>query len=154
MSPRRLKRFKAFSLIEVLVAMSIIALASTSIITVLSHAAKYMRVDAKLQLATQICDAYLTDIYMATNIRQKLFSPQDLSNLAYNAPLPRLLAPQRITTPEGLLLLVNKKVRKLDPLLVDIGLEVIWKPTDSSNARSRQYWVETSISERYLMSLK
>ena len=133
--------------------MSIIAMASTSIITVLSHATKYMRLDVKLQQATQICDAYLTDIYMASNISLALFSTQDIVLLNKSEKLPRLLPPERILTKEGLLLLVNKKVRKLDPLLVDIGLEVIWKTT-SSNKKSRQFWVETSISERYLMSLR
>ncbi len=153
MKKRPVRTYPAFSLIEVLVALSIIAMASSSIITLLSNATRFMHVDEKLQTATQISDRYLNEIYMAKDLKKALFTTNELSILGPNVKLPKLLPPQRITTPEGILMLINKKIRRWDPLLVDVGIELIWQSL-STNTKARQFWVETTFSEEYLKRLK
>lgn len=143
----------AFSLVEVLVALSIIAMASSSIISLLSNATRFLRIDEKLQSATYLGERYLSELYLAPDLKKALFTTNELALLGPSPRVPRMLPPERISTPEGILMLVNKKIRRWQPLLVDVGIELIWQAA-GTNARQRQYWLETTLSEEYLTRLK
>jgi type II secretory pathway pseudopilin PulG len=140
-------------MIELLVALSVIAIGVATTVSIFSNASQWMSVDRDMQRAVLSIDRYLSDVYVASNMKQALFSEDDVTNLSARRQFPFLLPPWKTNVADGISLLVNRNVRNWDPLFCDVGIEAVIS-FQATNRKSKHFWVETTFSERYLGKLK
>lgn len=146
-------KLKSFTLIEVLVALSIIGIATLSTLTIFANLARYSVSDKRMQLAVETANNHLSQLYLAKELKTTLFDAKEISNINTIRRFPLRLKPQRINIEDDIFMLVNKKIVSYEPLLVDVGIEVII-PSKVSNQKARHYWVETTLSESYMNKLE
>ncbi len=149
---RRAGRLRGFTLIEIMVALTIIGIGTTAALSVYSAMLKNATYDSRFEKGVESAEEYLANLYLSTNLAADLFDASELSNLMSRPQLPVRLSPVQSSPENGIVLLVNKNVRRWQPLLVDVGIEVIIR-YDETNRPDRHYWMETTFSEAYLGKL-
>lgn len=150
------KKLRAFSLIEVLVAISIIGIVVVSTMSVFVNMNRYLFQDKDLQSVNDFSQRYLFNLYEGESLRSNLFTPMDISNLNRQRIFPVLLKPEETNITTNIRFFINKKVERWDPLLVNVGLEALITVPEAkrTGAKTRHYWIETTLSENYLSKLK
>lgn len=149
---RLLERYRGFTLIEVMVALSIIAIGTTAALSVYAMMIKNASYDSRYEKGIEAAENYLSTLYLSTNLSADLLSPDEYSNVMSRSSLPVLLPPAKSYPAEGVEMLVNKNIRRWKPMLVDVGVEVIVS-YEETNRQSRHYWIESTFSEAYLGKL-
>lgn len=146
------RKFAGFTLIEVMVALVIIGIGATAALSIYSAMVRNADYDTRFEEGVDAAQNYLSSLYLSTNMTADLFSASELSNIAAIRELPALLPPVRTNAGEGIVMLVNKNIRRWQPLLVDVGIEVIIQ-YDETNRQDRSYWIETTFSEPYVQKM-
>jgi prepilin-type N-terminal cleavage/methylation domain-containing protein len=149
-------RLKAFSLIEVLVAIFIIGVVVVSTLSVFVNMNRYLFQDKDLQAVNDFSQRYLFSLYLDGNLKERLFTASEISNLNRSRIFPMMLKPEETNITPNIRFFINRKIERWDPLLVNIGLEALVNVPESkrTGAKTRQYWIETTLSESYLVKLK
>jgi hypothetical protein len=109
--------------------------------------------DRTTENAVSQANNYLAQIYLASNLRTALFDNGELSNLYFTQAFPVKFRAKEIKIDENITMLVNKKVERLNPLLVYVGIEMLIKRS-GTNVKPKSYWVETTFSEVYMDRIK
>jgi len=147
------RKLFAFTLIEVMVALSVIGVATFSTVAIFSNSMRYMAYDYNMQKAVETADKYFANLYLAGDIRKELFSQSELTNILNARAFPLLLRPERHNISDNIYMLINKNIIAWNPLTVDIGLEIIIEP-EGTNRTPRHLWFETTFCENYLKKLE
>jgi prepilin-type N-terminal cleavage/methylation domain-containing protein len=152
------RRFPSFTLIEVLAALVIIGIGVTSTLTLIVNVQKYLSMDKELGRVVTYTDNYLSKLYLSGNLKSDLFNKDEIAKLSVLNTFPVLMPPAETNLGENIKVLVNRKINRWDPLLVDIGIESIITYVNKSSTnikpRKRDYWIETTFSENYLKKLE
>lgn len=109
--------------------------------------------DRTTENAVSQANNYLAQIYLAPDLKTALFDKTELSNLYYTQVFPVKFRAKEIKIDDNITMLVNKKVERLTPLLVYVGIEMLIKRS-GTNMKPKSYWVETTFSEVYMNRIK
>jgi type II secretory pathway pseudopilin PulG len=132
-----------------LVLIGVGAAAALAVYAAMIRSADY---DTRFEEGVDAAQNYLSSLYLSTNLAADLFTAGESTNLAAIREFPALLPPVRTNACEGVVMLINKNIRRLQPLLVDVGIEVIIQ-YDETNRPDRSYWIETTFSEPYVQKM-
>lgn len=135
-----------------MVALLIIGIGISSAVGLYFYTAKNTSTDERFKFALESADNYLTALYLSDDLADGLFSDEEIALINSAEEFPLLLDPEEIFLGNGTTLLVNKNIRRTTPLLVDIGVEMLIQ-YDETNRTSRSYWIETTLSESYLLAM-
>lgn len=146
------KSSRAFSLLEVLVALTIIAISVTAVMTVLANTQRGMNQDRDLQYSIDFSNRYFGEIYVSEDLKRRLFTDIEIREMGAVRVFPYL--PERIVTnlKENVTAVISRRVNRWEPLLIDVGLEITVTGKDKKKVR-KDYRFETSFSETYLKKL-
>ncbi len=145
-------RVKAFTIIEVLISMSIVFIAVVSVLSVYSKVFTAIGYDNDIQDAVSFSEGFMTKLYFAENLKTALLDQAEISNLMKGKVFPVILKPYKTNISGNTGIIINKRIRRLDPLLADIGIEAIIQ--EKAGSKLRNYYVESTFSENYLENIK
>lgn len=146
---KRKRKLGSFTLVEVLVAMTIIAIGSTAAVTIYSEMIKNLTYDEWYGQALRFADNYMTDLYLSRDLGDSLFSTEELTNIQAAEDLPLLLEPEVFDLDTHITMYVNKNIRRWSPLLVDVGIEMVITYYET-NRPTTSIWLESTFSESYI----
>ncbi|OHD62547.1 MAG: hypothetical protein A2014_00285 [Spirochaetes bacterium GWF1_49_6] len=147
------KRFRGFTLIETLVSLSIISVTILTVLSIYSSMSSLIQYDRITESAVSQANNYLAQVYLAPDLKTALFDSAELSNLYYAQVFPVKFRAKETKIDDQITMLVNKKVERLSPLLVYVGIEMLIK-REGSNMKPKSYWVETTFSEVFMNRIK
>lgn len=152
----KLKRLKSFSLIEVLVALSIMGVITVSTLSVFINMNRYLFQDKDVQAVIDFSEHYFYSLYFSDDLKAGAFQAPEISNLNKVYQFPVLLPPLETNISPTIKVLINRKVERWEPLLMNIGLEAMITPPENKKVgnKIRHYWIETTLSSSYLAKLK
>ena len=117
--------FNSFTIIELMVALSIVSIAVVASIGIFANASSWMSIDLDMQKAASVAENYLTDIYTSKNMLEKIFTIEELKSIDINKKGSVLFPPKRVDIEKDIFMYVNRNIRRWSPLLVDVGVEAI-----------------------------
>ena len=149
-------RLGAFSLIEVMVSLTIMSMIVLSTLSVFLNMNRYLFQDRDVQSVIDYSEKYFFNLYFSDNLKNVLFQPAEISNFNRGVRTPVLLPPVETNAAQNIRIFINRKIERWDPLLVNIGMEAVITIPESrrTGTKTRHYWIETTLSENYLSKLK
>lgn len=149
------KRYKAFTLVELLVSLAVIAIAVTSALTVMVFSQRTLTQDKDLQLSVDFSNDYFSRLTVCADLKKELFSGEESASIIRSGEFPVIMGPMTTNLSRNVQAIISRKVNRWSPLLIDIGIEII--VTGNKNAASgdikRNFWFETTFSEKYLKKM-
>lgn len=140
------KRLGGFTLIEVLVSITIISIAILSTLSVFTQISKQVSSDDEERAIYSLIESKFVTYQTADDVKSILFSREERNLLSTNHRWP-VFAPLIQTNIGNHSLLISRKIRRWEPLLVDVGMEAIFHHNGKgTNAAVRHYWVESTFS--------
>ncbi|OHD53377.1 MAG: hypothetical protein A2Y33_05550 [Spirochaetes bacterium GWF1_51_8] len=147
------KRFRGFTLIEVIISLSIISTTIVTVLTIYSSMTNLLNYDRTTEKAISEAHNYLAGVYLAPDLKTALFDASEMSNLTVTSVYPLKFRAKEYPIDENIKMLVNKKVERYDPLLVYVGIEMLIV-RQGTNQPPKSYWIETAFSEVYMDKVK
>ncbi len=139
------KKLKGFTLIEVLVSITIISIATLSTLAVFVQLHQQMSSDSQEKKIYSLIESKLASYASADDLKSVLFSHEEIEFLNAN---PHGTVPLIQTNFERHTFLISRKIRRWNPLLVDVGMEAVFRHNGkSTNTMVRHYWIESTFSE-------
>lgn len=148
MSPFK-ARLGAFTILEMMVALAVIGISVTAVLTILSAGRRLGETDLELMSAVRYCDDYFGRLWLAEKPEELLFSEEERRVLSGARDFPVFMPPAQTNMMPGVTVILSRRVRRFSPLLADIGAEVLVK----IGGRERRFWMETTLSGAFLDKL-
>jgi len=143
---------KSFTLIEALTALFIISVAVLSISSVMTSFFVSTQSEKQLQEVLELGDNYFKRLYLASDLKEELFSEKETLNLKKQNSFPYIVSNEETNLAKGIRMVIEKKIIRFDPLLVDVTIHFFIKSKEKS--LEKKYTLESIFSESYLNKLQ
>lgn len=150
------KKWPAFTLIEVMVAMFIISVGIIATIGVFVSTRGYDKFDQDLQKASDFVSRYLGSLYLSQDLSTALLSPDEQKLVMTAKSLPVILDFKITNLTPRAVVSIKRTILRKEPFIADVGLETRIEYPFQTNAGflTRRYWTQTTLSRSYLERLK
>jgi len=106
----------------------------------------------QLQEVLELGDNYFKRLYLASDLKEELFSEKETLNLKKQNSFPYIVSNEETNLAKGIRMVIEKKIIRFDPLLVDVTIHFFIKSKEKS--LEKKYTLESIFSESYLNKLQ